>query len=433
MPARFIVGDTRAVTATLADGSVDFIMSSPPYLALRSYLPADHPMKPFEIGSEATPSEFIDVLLALTAEWRRILNPRTGSIVIELGDTYAGSGGGGGDYLDGGWREGQAQFAGSAASGGNTRTGSGTGWPRPKSNCGIPGDYAFALRHGYNPHNGSLYHDASPAGRWQIRNEITRCSPNPPVGALGKKWRPATTDLVVATPDDDKRYWDDVATRVAFKYADDADRARRGAKEIANPDRGTNSEGTANNPAGAPLLDWWQIVAGGYPGAHYAVYPPELCEPFIEAMCPRRVCLTCGEPSRRETSDPTYERTDSDRVPARLAMTNGQRIAEGVNQHHQDNGANTSVTRQTTTTGWTTCGHPGTDGHRLDGYHTGTGWRPGIVLDPFAGTGTTLAVATGHGRDAIGIDLDPRNADLALQRVGPLLLTVEHHETAPAA
>ena len=31
-----------------------------------------------------------------------------------------------------------------------------------------------------------------------------------------------------------------------------------------------------------------------------------------------------------------------------------------------------------------------------------------------------------QGRDAIGIDLDARNADLALDRVGPLLLTVEH-------
>jgi DNA modification methylase len=51
-------------------------------------------------------------------------------------------------------------------------------------------------------------------------------------------------------------------------------------------------------------------------------------------------------------------------------------------------------------------------------------FRPGIVLDPFAGSGTTLAVATGHGRDAIGIDIDARNADLAVERVG-MLLTVE--------
>lgn len=50
-------------------------------------------------------------------------------------------------------------------------------------------------------------------------------------------------------------------------------------------------------------------------------------------------------------------------------------------------------------------------------------WRPGLVLDPFAGSGTTLAVATGHGRDAIGIDLDERNFDLSLERVGPFILS----------
>jgi len=85
-----------------------------------------------------------------------------------------------------------------------------------------------------------------------------------------------------------------------------------------------------------------------------------------------------------------------------------------------------------TTTGWTTCGCPGTDGIRLDGFHDGPGWRPGIVLDPFAGTGTVLAVASGMGRDSLGIDLDERNADLALERVGPLLLTVEHHREVAA-
>lgn len=53
-------------------------------------------------------------------------------------------------------------------------------------------------------------------------------------------------------------------------------------------------------------------------------------------------------------------------------------------------------------------------------------WRPGVVLDPFAGSGTTLEVATGYGRDAIGIDLDERNADLAVDRIGPLLLEVEY-------
>jgi DNA modification methylase len=63
------------------------------------------------------------------------------------------------------------------------------------------------------------------------------------------------------------------------------------------------------------------------------------------------------------------------------------------------------------TLGWTDCGH--------DNY------RRGVVLDPFAGSGTTLAVAEGHGRDSIGIDLDPKNADLAYERVGGLFLTIE--------
>lgn len=54
----------------------------------------------------------------------------------------------------------------------------------------------------------------------------------------------------------------------------------------------------------------------------------------------------------------------------------------------------------------------------------------GVVLDPFAGTGTTLMVATGHGRDAIGIDLDFRNADLARERIG-MFLTVETLDQAP--
>jgi site-specific DNA-methyltransferase (adenine-specific) len=57
-------------------------------------------------------------------------------------------------------------------------------------------------------------------------------------------------------------------------------------------------------------------------------------------------------------------------------------------------------------------------------------WRPGVVLDPFAGSGTALAVATGHGRDAIGIDLDPRNADLARQRVGMFLEVEDRQEAA---
>ena len=60
MTARFIVADVYDGLATIPDGSVDLVVTSPPFLALRSYLPADHPDKGKEIGSEATPAEFID-------------------------------------------------------------------------------------------------------------------------------------------------------------------------------------------------------------------------------------------------------------------------------------------------------------------------------------------------------------------------------------
>lgn len=72
-----------------------------------------------------------------------------------------------------------------------------------------------------------------------------------------------------------------------------------------------------------------------------------------------------------------------------------------------------------------TSGESGTttrDAMPVGSYPSDSSYRPGLVLDPFAGSGTTLAVATGHGRDAIGIDLDARNFDLALDRVGQLVL-----------
>src|SRR5690348_6645376 len=114
MTATFIIGDTRKVLATLPDQSVDLVISSPPFLALRSYLPADHPDKGLEIGSEATPGEFLDVLLDVVDDCARVLAPH-GSLVFELGDTYSGSGGAGGDYNAKGLRDGQERFNGAAA------------------------------------------------------------------------------------------------------------------------------------------------------------------------------------------------------------------------------------------------------------------------------------------------------------------------------
>lgn len=400
--ARYVVGDVFDVLASLEPASVDMVMTSPPFLALRSYLPADHPDKAKEIGSEATPADFLDTLLDVVEACGRVLAPH-GSICVELGDTYSGSGGAGGDYGPAGLREGQQAFDGSAA---RQRT---PAWPLDKSLCGIPTLFTWSLAYGRN-----LLRPERTTEPWRIRNVVAWCRPNPPVGALGDKVRPATSYLTIATRARD-RYFDLDAVR---SHPDDVKdkrvRTTNGPKNHADPSEVLTANYThrvPSNPAGAPPLDYWVIPTQPYEGSHYATYPEKLCEIPIKSMCPLKVCTVCGQPSRRITSEPEYERTDSDRVPARLTMLDGERPAEGVNQHVRADGANTSVVRRVETLGWTDCGH--------------NAWRTGTVLDPFAGSGTTLAVATGHGRNAIGIDIDARNADLAMDRVGPLMLTVE--------
>jgi len=354
--ATYHVGDVFDVMTTLPDDSVDLVLTSPPFLALRSYLPDDDPNKGREIGQEATPAEFLDTLLALTAEWGRLLASH-GSIAVELGDTYSGDDSG--------------------------------GWPLAKSLCGIPTLYAWSLAYGRNLLTG----EESPAGRWRIRNVVAWVRPNPPVGALGDKFRPATSYIAVATQARDR--WFDLD---AVRTETDSHGTRRvgmamASKGISGGDSGNpDKERAISNPAGAPPLDWWEVPTEGYSGSHYATWPRKLLSRPIESMCPRQVCRTCGEPRRR--------------MVERERVVTQPRRASNAARSSDPNFGNQGHTTYTTT-GWTDCGH--------DDY------RRGIVCDPFAGSGTTLAVATGLGRDAIGIDLDARNADLARERVGMFL------------
>lgn len=396
----YIVGDVRDCLAATPDGSVDLVMTSPPFLALRSYLPADHPDKHREIGSEPDPATFLDTLLHLTAEWGRVLAPH-GSICVELGDTYAGSGGAGGDYTDGGLREGQQAFSGAAAK--RARLGVGDdyrpsrggrdveAWPLPKSLCGIPHLYHLSLAYGRNLLTG----EESPAGRWRVRNVVAWCRPNPPVGALGDKFRPATSYLTIATRSQ-KRYFDLDAVRTEVRPEEWAKAGQASGESYG----GTASDGDGYghgrvrqpNPAGAPPLDYWVIPTAPYAGSHYAVYPPALCERPIKSMVPAKVCTVCGAPSERIVESERLEQRRRD-VPSNVTREGGPFAAR----------AETT----TTTIGWSECECP----------DDGSKWRPGLVLDPFAGSGTTLMVANELERDAVGFDLDARNATLARQRV----------------
>ena len=84
----------------------------------------------------------------------------------------------------------------------------------------------------------------------------------------------------------------------------------------------------------------------------------------------------------------------------------------------RDNGS----LRRAPTLGWSDCACISGFAHRGEARKTGNDkYRRGHVLDPFAGSGTTLAAAAEQGRDATGIDLDPRNLHLARERIGLFL------------
>ena len=136
--ATVIQADARDLP--IPTGSVDLVVTSPPYFALRSYKDAGAHYAG-QIGAETTPAAFVDALLEVTRECVRVLKP-TGSLWVNLGDKYAGSNGQAG---------GPSQLAGATYSPDGTRTkGAKRGGfvpqttVRHKSLIGVPWRYALA-------------------------------------------------------------------------------------------------------------------------------------------------------------------------------------------------------------------------------------------------------------------------------------------------
>ena len=87
--ARILVGDVRTRLAEIPDGSVRTCITSPPYFGLRDY---GHDG---QIGLEQTPDDYVNELVEVFREVRRVLSD-DGTLWLNLGDSYAGSGVGGG-------------------------------------------------------------------------------------------------------------------------------------------------------------------------------------------------------------------------------------------------------------------------------------------------------------------------------------------------
>lgn len=338
-------GDARNLTL-LEGASIDLIVTSPPYWRRRNY---GHPD---QLGQETTPGAYIEALIAILNGWARLLRPHA-SIFFNLGDTY------------------QDGFL-----------------------AGIPARFELAAR------------DAG----WNIVNHIVWAKsvgrPEPVAYRLSS--RHETVFQLTRAKNAAEIFFD--------RYALACDRAN-----AANPGdvwAGTDDE---------RLDDLWELHPTRSRSGHPAPFPPDLARRAILLACPERVCTACGTPHTRRL-EPSAE-LDETRPQARRAMElfRAHRLTDehlaairavGISdagqgkQIQKGSGRNAAQTQRLADeakaalkgyfreftfgpkrmVGWNTCACDAPS-------------QPGIVLDPFMGSGTTLSVAQELGRRSIGVDL----------------------------
>ena len=124
-------GDCLQQLATLPAASVQCCITSPPYWGLRDYGTAG------QLGLEATPDEYVANMVAVFRAVRRVLRD-DGTLWLNLGDSYSGSGKGPAGNLGATHNEREMTHT---ASSGNVPNGL-----KPKDLVGIPWRVAFALQ-----------------------------------------------------------------------------------------------------------------------------------------------------------------------------------------------------------------------------------------------------------------------------------------------
>lgn len=368
-----LIGDGRERILEIPDGSVDCVVTSPPYFGLRDYGTGsweggdpgcDH-KRPVgaasiasstikggkatvneqqtgyasrcgkcgalrvdrQIGLEPTPEAFVDELVGLFEEIKRVISPH--------------------------------------------------GTVKPKSLIGIPWRVALALQ----------------AAGWYLRAEVIWSKRNPMPESATDRPTTAHETLFMLT----KRpsyYFDQEAVREPNSSPEQAAHNLRYAKhyDLAVVDAGQNNSRSIHergSAAGRNIRSVWELLSQPYPGAHFATYPEELVERCLLASAPRHVCRTCELPRER--------------IVERDRSAGWLREPDGIVTGRSSAAPMPDDWTPPKTLGWTDCGH--------DDY------RAGVVLDPFLGSGTTGVVARRFRLDVIGLELNPEYAAMARQRI----------------
>lgn len=365
-------GDALDVLDKLPESSVHCIVTSTPYWGLRDYQKDD------QIGLEPTVEEFVEQLVTVGQKIRRVLRS-DGSWWLNLGDTYAGGGG----------------------------------------VAGKPDDHD-------DLHNDETYPDDPPARRTRFKRKTKLFVPH---------------RVAIALIDDGWVSRSDVPWTKKGTPHPVADRLRTAHEFVFHfaPQSNYWHDGTA--------LDEWgvfDIPPVQSSDGHYAVMPEEVAKLPIRGTCPPEVCATCGTPAERSATEIEPWNRDPATIE-RPQLRRALEIAEQANLSEDHLRACRSFGFSDTGYGTqqTGAGQNTAEVERLakeakevlDGYFrefattqkVTTGWeqacdcntdetQSGIVLDPFAGTGTTCRVAKRLGRRFIGIELNEEYVAIAQKR-----------------
>jgi DNA modification methylase len=376
--ARILVGDVMDGLAQIADGSVHCCVTSPPYYALRDYGIEG------QIGLESTPAEYVARMVDVFREVRRVLRD-DGVCFLNLGDSYN-------------------------AYNGNRGASSGLSAPTNDEAPPLPGGHGLTAK-GMKPKDLMMMPwrvaIALQDDGWWIRSVIVWAKKSPmPESATDRptsSWEP-----IFLLAKNARYYYDAEAVKEPMSEAAEKRQsygrknqwghiidANQHADSRSHED--AKSYGADDAPASRNQRNVWHLGPEPYKEAHFATYPSEIPRRAIKAGTSEKGCCpTCGAPWSRIVSKTQVIRER----PNDYTKRNG---ADGTG----NSCANSVAGVESRTIGWEpTCKCP---------LHVPV---PCMVLDPFLGSGTTVAVARELGRHGVGCELNPEYAAMARVRIG---------------
>jgi len=243
-------GDCLSILPTLGADSVQCCVTSPPYFGLRDY-GVDG-----QIGLEPTPEEYVDKMVRVFREVRRVLRD-DGVLFLNLGDTYAAGGLGPGSGK-------QTTNFGSCNGSHIEKPRQAPAGLKPKDLVGIPWRVAFALQ----------------ADGWWLRQDIIWSKPNPMPESVTDRCTKSHEYIFLLTKSA-RYYYDAEAVKEQSIEPIRAREKRNGESAVDTKLRGFDCncgcDGTRNRRS------VWTITTKPFKEAHFATFPPEIPEICIRA------------------------------------------------------------------------------------------------------------------------------------------------------